>query len=205
LAVAVAPSWTSNAAPVAALSGVPATAGPLRLATKVHSPMKKIPSRVPRCLPAVRLCRTDSPELSGPFNGIPQAAPCEAGCPTPPRFRSQVFSTSQRLPSSPGLHGLVPCRNRSWDSSLQSFPLAGIAHPSRGHIAPLPLSTDVLGRVTGFLLPPVSPTPTPFGAVAWFPRRLGSLSVRPRTYLPVPLDPERRNRPVPPASPTSKR
>jgi len=28
--------------------------------------------------------------------------------------------------------------------SLQSFPLAGIAHLSRGHIAPLPLSTDVL-------------------------------------------------------------
>jgi hypothetical protein len=113
--------------------------------------MKKIPSRVPRCLPAVRPRRTDSPELFGPFNGIPQAAPYEAGCPTPPRFRSQVFSTSQRLPSSPGLHGLVPCRNRSWDSSLQSLPLAGIAHPSRGHIAPLSLSTDVLGRVTGFL------------------------------------------------------
>jgi hypothetical protein len=94
------------------------------------------------------------------------------GCPTPPRFRSQVFSTSQRLPSSPGLRGLVPCRNRSWDSSLQSLPLAEIAHPSRGHVAPLPLSTDRLGRVTGVVSPPVSPTPTLFSAVAWFPRRL---------------------------------
>jgi hypothetical protein len=41
----------------------------------------------------------------------------------PPRFRSQVFSTSQRFPSMLKLCGLVSCRHRSWDSSLQSFPL----------------------------------------------------------------------------------
>jgi hypothetical protein len=43
----------------------------------------------------------------------------------PPRFRSQVFSTSQRFPGRLRLCGLVSCRHRSWDSSLQSFPLTG--------------------------------------------------------------------------------
>jgi len=43
----------------------------------------------------------------------------------PPRLRSQALSTSQRFPSKLKLRGLVSCRNRSWDSSLQSLPLAG--------------------------------------------------------------------------------
>jgi len=43
----------------------------------------------------------------------------------PPRFRSQVFSTSQRFPSRLKLCGLVSCRHRSWDLSLQSLPLTG--------------------------------------------------------------------------------
>jgi len=36
-------------------------------------------------------------EFSAPFNGILDRAPCGAGCPNPPRLRSQAFSTSQRL------------------------------------------------------------------------------------------------------------
>jgi hypothetical protein len=44
--------------------------------------------------------------------------------------------------------------------SLQSLPLTGIAHPSRGHFAPLWLSTDVPDAASWTLSPPVSPTPT---------------------------------------------
>jgi hypothetical protein len=44
--------------------------------------------------------------------------------------------------------------------SLQSLPLAEIAHPSRGHIAPLWSSTRVLDAASWTLSPPVSPTPT---------------------------------------------
>jgi hypothetical protein len=48
------------------------TAGPLHLATKVHSPMGWIPFRVPHCLPAVRRAsRTDSPELPVPSTTSP--------------------------------------------------------------------------------------------------------------------------------------
>jgi hypothetical protein len=40
----------------------------------------------------------------------------------PLRFRSQVFSTSQRFPGKPEFHGPVSCRNRPWDSSFRAFP-----------------------------------------------------------------------------------
>jgi hypothetical protein len=45
--------------------------------------------------------------------------------------------------------------------SLQSLPLAGIAHPSRGHIAPLWSSTRAPNAAPRTLSPPLSPTPTP--------------------------------------------
>ena len=54
----------------------------------------------------------------------------------PVRFRSQAFSTSQRFPSKLEFRGLVSCRSRSWVASLQSFPLAEIARPSRGRVLP---------------------------------------------------------------------
>jgi hypothetical protein len=39
-----------------------------------------------------------------------------------PRFRSQAFSASQRLPGPLGLRGLVSCRNRSWGPPFRAFP-----------------------------------------------------------------------------------
>lgn len=78
-----------------------------------------------------------------------------------PRFRSQVISTSQRLPSSPALRGLVSCHSRSWAScSLQRFPLAEIAHPSRGRLLPCSSPLPLRDALPGALSPPVSPTPT---------------------------------------------
>jgi len=136
--------------------------------------LELIPFRVPHCLPAVRPGgRTDSPELPAPFNGITPGKPHERrACPVPPRFRSQVFSTSQRFPSPPELHGLVSCRNRPWDAlPSESSPRRNRA-PLSGPPAPLPSSTDVPERDSGALTPSVSPTPTLSHAVAWFPRRL---------------------------------
>jgi hypothetical protein len=57
-------------------------------------------------------------------------------------------------------------------SSLQSVPLAEIARPSRGRLAPLQLSTDVrecTARLPYHLWFPRRPR---FHAVAWFPQRL---------------------------------
>jgi len=50
---------------------VPDLAGPPRRETKDHSSVELIPSRVPYLLSAVRLAsRTDSLDVSDPFNGI---------------------------------------------------------------------------------------------------------------------------------------
>jgi hypothetical protein len=95
-----------------------------------------------------------------PFNGILGVVPILGGVAFPAGLRSRVFSTPQRLPSKSKFHGLVSCRNRSWDSLLQSVPLARIAHPSRGHMLPCgypPTLEDVLPKP---LLPRVSPTST---------------------------------------------
>jgi hypothetical protein len=47
-------------------------------------------------------------------------------------------------------------------------------------------------------------TPTPLGAVAWIPRSLWVPFPRAEARIPVALDSKRRNRHVPPASPTSE-
>jgi hypothetical protein len=119
-----------------------------------------------------------------PSTASPWSAPYEVGRPVPPRFRSQVFSTSQRFPSRPGFHGLIACRNRSWDSSLQSFPLAGIARPSRGHLLPCRCPPTCWDATPGALSLPVSPTSTLSHAVAWFPRRLWAPFHAPGGTLP---------------------
>jgi hypothetical protein len=89
------------------------------------------------------------------------------------RFRSRVFSTPQRFPGKPRLHGLVSCRNRSRDSLLQSFPLAKIAHPSRGHLLPCGYLPAFVDELPESLSPPVSPTPT-----------LSRSCLAPRTTMP---------------------
>jgi hypothetical protein len=45
--------------------------------------------------------------------------------PSQPRFRSQVFSTSQRFPGRSELCGLVSCHNRPWDPPFRAFPSQG--------------------------------------------------------------------------------
>jgi hypothetical protein len=88
----------------------------------------------------------------------------------PLRFRSQVFTTSQRFPGKPGLRGLVSCRSRPWGSPFRALLLAGVACASRRRFAPLQFSTgrQTQGSSTAFSLR-VSPTPAPLDAVAWFP------------------------------------
>jgi len=67
-------------------------------------------------------------------------APCEVGCPTPPRFRSQAFSTSQRFPGRLKVCGLVSCHYRSWDPPFRAFPSQGsrasLEALSRGRLLP---------------------------------------------------------------------
>jgi hypothetical protein len=121
-------------------------------------------------------------------------SPTWDGVSNPPRIRSRVFSTPQRFPGKPKLHGLVSCRNRSWGSLLQRVPLARIAHPSRGHIAPLWLSTGELDALLEALSPRVSPTPTlsrscldPHATMASLSTRLPDTSTS-RSPLPHPSD-----------------
>jgi len=107
------------------------------------------PSQSVRFLLTSRLRRRfDSQRSRVPSTTSLGLAPWEPGCPDPARFRSQVFATSQRFPSTPELCGLVPCRCRPWDPSLQSFPLDEDRLPlSRPH-APLQSSTRVRRRTT---------------------------------------------------------
>jgi hypothetical protein len=50
--------------------------------------------------------------------------------PSPP-FRSQVFSTSQRFPQRSNPMALFHATAARGITSLQSFPLTRVAHPSR--------------------------------------------------------------------------
>jgi len=128
--------WTSYAGAGAGLL-VHVAAGPLRLAGRFILPWSQsLPEFLTASRPSDRGVGPTPLSFLVPPTVSPWPAPSEAGCPIPPRFRSQVFSTSQRFPSQPELRGLVSCRNRSWDSSLQSFPLARIAYPSRGRLLP---------------------------------------------------------------------
>jgi hypothetical protein len=78
-------------------------------------------------------------------------APCEVVCPSPPRFRSQAFSTSQRFPGRLKVCGLVSCHYRPWDPPFRAFPSQGsrasLEALSRGCLLPCsypPVSRSVL-------------------------------------------------------------
>jgi len=78
----------------------------------------------------------------------------------PPRFRSQVFSTSQRLPSlGPRIVALFHATAVPGILPSELFPCEDRA-PLSGPLAPLQLSTDVRKRVVPRRSPPVSPTST---------------------------------------------
>lgn len=117
--------------------------------------------------------RCDFPRSSVPSTASLGLAPREASRSVSLRFRSRVFSTPQRFPSNPEFRGLVSCRSQFLGSSLQSLPLAKIARPSRGRLAPLPLSTDAPNRAACALSPPVSPTPAPLAQWPGSPSNYG--------------------------------
>lgn len=85
-------------------------------------------------------------------------APSGVGCPFPPRFRSQVFATSQRFPSMPELRSLVSCRSHSWDRPFRAFPSQELRTPL-GVACSLAVIYRVLGRAARTFSPAVSPTP----------------------------------------------
>jgi hypothetical protein len=136
-----APCWTFGCA---ALSrGRPDLPSPEPDGTRVHVPLESIPSRVfTSCRPSDPLGPEPTPtRFFAPSTTSPGLAPSAAVRPDPLRFRSQVFSTSQRFPGMPGLRGLVSCRSRPWGSPFGAFLLAGVACASRRRRAPLQFST----------------------------------------------------------------
>jgi hypothetical protein len=84
-----------------------------------------------------------STRFSAPKTTSLELAPNVAVRPGPPRFRSQVLSTSQRFPGTSELCGLVPCRCRPWGSPFRALLLAGIACASRRRMLPCSFSTVV--------------------------------------------------------------
>lgn len=101
-------------------------------------------------------------------------------------------------------HGLVSCRNRSWTASLQSVPLAKIVNPSRGHLAPLQLSTVLRNAPPATLSPAVSPTPTLLTQLPGSPTNYGFPFHGSEGPLPgLPGSPTEGSS-LPPASPASK-
>jgi hypothetical protein len=117
----------------------------------------------------------------------------EWAVPCPPRFRSQVFSTSQRFLSKIELHGLVSCRNRSWAAPFRAFPPQGSWCPLGSTRLPR-LSPDLLNVLLSALSPLVSPTrallarspgsPNDYGlpfhglsSASWLPRTSSSVSL----------------------------
>jgi hypothetical protein len=80
-----------------------------------------------------------------PSTTSPELAPHVLDRPGPARFRSQALSASQRFPGRLELATLSD-RCRPWALPLQSLPLAEIARPSRGPLAPLQSVTDLRER-----------------------------------------------------------
>jgi len=152
--------------------GLPVAAGPLRLATKVHSPVEIVPFRVPHCLPAVRHRAGPTP-LS--FLVPSTASP---GWPHKRRVVQPRLGSALRL--SQPLSGFLA--RPSFAVLLRTAAVPGIppfrAFPSQESRTPLGATCSLVvihwrvGRVPGALSSPVSPTSAPFGTVAWFPRRL---------------------------------
>lgn len=132
---------------------------------------------LPECSPPLacrrRRRRFDSQRFRVPSTTSLGLAPCEPECPNPARFRSQVFSTSQRFPSTPELCGLVACRCRPWDPSLQSFPLGEDRLPLSGLPAPLQSSTGVLRRAARRRSPPGFPDSHALAQLPGSPRDYG--------------------------------
>jgi hypothetical protein len=162
--------------------------------------LKSFPSRVPRHLPAVRpVGRTNSPELSGPFNDIPRTSPVRSGLSRPASVPLSGFLNLSAVswPTRASWPCFVPQPFLGFLPS-ESSPRRNRA-PLSGPPAPLQLSTDVLGRTAGALSPPAF---TDAHAFTWLPgsptMAMSALSTAPRRRFPVALDSAQQNRPVPP-------
>jgi hypothetical protein len=127
-------------------------------------------------------------------------------------LRRLVTSTSVPLSGFDPLSGFLACSSSATVfhaatvpgiPPFRVFPSLEIAYPSRGSLASLQLSTDVLKRTTLDLLPLVSPTSTLSRSCLVPPTAMGFLFTR-LTCFPVALDLMPRNRFIPPALSTSK-
>jgi hypothetical protein len=153
--------------------GSPEPAGLPRLATRVHSPVERVPFRVPRCLPAVR-------PLAGP-TPLSFLVPSTASLGWPrlrrvvqphlgsaPRF-SQPLSGFLARPSfvvllhTPAVPGIPPFR--AFPSQESRTPLGATCSPA--------VIRWRVGRVPGALSSPVSPASAPLGAVTCSPGGYG--------------------------------
>jgi hypothetical protein len=89
--------------------------------------------------------------------------------------------------ATPGLRGLVSCRNRSWDLPSECSPRKD-RNASRRRLAPSSLSTRLSWRTAFVLSPRVSPTST-LSRSRLDPRTtMDSLFTCPKTRFPVALD-----------------
>jgi hypothetical protein len=159
---------------------VPTAAGPLYLATKVHSPLKIFPYRVssrsldlPSCRSAFNFLRFLVPPTISP--GI---APCDVGCPTP---------TSVPLSGFLNLSAVSWQAQASWPCFVPQpvpgiLPFERFPHEDRAPLsrplAPLQLSTGVPERAERRRSPPVLPTSTPSRGCLDPPQTMDSLSAR---------------------------
>lgn len=112
----VAPFWASGASPAARVSRGPfLDYRPPPQSKRVHSDLGWIPSsELTTYGPPDYVSRVDFPGFFRHLSTVSLAlAPCSGESPFSPRFRSQVFSTSQRFRSRLELHGFVSPRNRS--------------------------------------------------------------------------------------------
>jgi hypothetical protein len=120
----------------------------------------------------------------------------EAGCPRPPRCRSQVFSTSQRFQLRPSSTALFHAATVPGLPSFRAFPSPRSRARSQAACAPLQSSTMLGDASPSTLSPPVSPTPTFERGRLDPPTTMGPLFTRPKPRFPVALGRERRGRPL---------
>ena len=120
-----------------------------------------------------------SSRFSAPTTTSLELAPNAVVRPGPPRFRSQVFSTSQRFPGTSELGDLVSCRRRPWGSPFRALLLAGIACASRRRLLPCSSPPSYLRCSARDLVLRVSPTPALMARWPGFPPELGHRFRRP--------------------------
>jgi hypothetical protein len=133
------------------------------------------------------------PGISCPFSDIARTSPIKGGIPTPPRFHSQVFSTSQRFPGRSKFRGLVSSRCRSWDSPFRVFPSQESRAPFEAALLPCGYP-PTCWTPPPEPCPPVSPTPT-LTRSCLVPPALWDPFSRAETRFPVTLGPIDRTRP----------